>query len=83
MESLEQMFFEYLKKHEKAVFTFCCEWLNSLDFNCMVKDVEAEDKRAVEKWLNKAWFQAPDKPWIRETTGFFEVCNLCDESYIK
>ena len=34
------------------------------------------------RYLNDAWAKAPDKQWIRDIPGWFDLCDLCSESYV-
>ena len=34
------------------------------------------------RYLNAAWWNAPDKPWIHNIPGWGILCDLCSEEYL-
>lgn len=39
------------------------------------------DHETLLKYLNAAWWAAPDAPWIHEVPGWSDLCELCSEDW--
>jgi len=46
------------------------------------KAKEASDHSKLLKYLNGAWFSAPDRKWIHSIPGWSTLCDLCSESWV-
>jgi len=47
----------------------------------IIRAKEDRDGYKLLRYLNGAWNEAPDKPWIHEIPAWDVLCDLCSESY--
>ena len=41
-----------------------------------------KDDHILVNYLNQAWQNAPDEPWIHELPAWGVLCDLCSEAYV-
>lgn len=57
-------------------------WTNKDFLQAYVTRLKDTRDPTINDILQSSWFGMPESPWIRETPGFFQFCDLCSESYL-